>query len=199
MYEALKLLRRYGVAAVRDRFEWSAIQKDPRVYLFRNRYDENRRLYPRAGVRLLDVHHGAPDWAHPNLPRFPEQLQAASVFWMTLGANWSSCWNAVETWNEPEGGFGANLPADQMMPGAKAMRYGLYHAAPAVKLGAAGFTSIAPSGNYHRTAAKNGLLDNADFVSFHTYGDAESLITLTRQYREWLAANGKSGMPLRLT
>lgn len=118
---------------------------------------------------------------------------------MTLGANWSSCWNAVETWNEPEGGFGANLPADQMMPGAKAMRYGLYHAAPAVKLGAAGFTSIAPSGNYHRTAAKNGLLDNADFVSFHTYGDAESLITLTRQYREWLAANGKSGMPLRLT
>ena len=199
MYEALKLLRRYGVAAVRDRFEWSAIQKDPRVYLFRNRYDENRRLYPRAGVRLLDVHHGAPDWAHPNLPRFPEQLQAASVFWMTLGANWSSCWNAVETWNEPEGGFGANLPADQMMPGAKAMRYGLYHAAPAVKLGAAGFTSIAPAGNYHRTAAKNGLLDNADFVSFHTYGDAESLITLTRQYREWLAANGKSGMPLRLT
>ena len=198
-YAALKLLKRYGIASARDRFEWNAIQRDRRVYSFRNPYDEMRRLYPRTGVELLDVHHGSPEWARPNLPRFPEELHAAAAFWATLGANWRPYWKAVEIWNEPEGGFGANLPADQLMPGAKAMRYGLLHSAPEVKLGAAGFTSVDPAGEYHRTAVRNGMLDNADFVSFHSYGEPRELVKLVESYRNWLEAAGKTGMPLWLT
>ena len=198
-YVALKLLKRYGIASARDRFEWNVIQRDRRVYSFRNNYDELRRLYSRTGVELLDVHHGSPEWARSNLPRFPEELHAAAAFWTTLGANWRPYWKAVEIWNEPEGGFGANLPADQLLPGAKAMRYGLLYSAPEVKLGATGFTSVDPAGEYHRTAARNGLLDNADFVSFHSYGEPQELIRLVKSYRNWLEANGKPGMPLWLT
>ncbi len=198
-YEALKMLRRYGIASARDRFQWTVIQKDQRVYNFRNEYDEIRRLYPRTGVELLDVHHGSPDWSRKDIPRFPEALHAATTFWMTLGANWRPYWNSVENWNEPEGGFGGNLPADQMMPGSKAMRYGLWASAPEIRLGGCGFTGISPEGNYHRTAARNGLLENVDFISFHTYGTAADMLEQTRQYRDYLKSYGKEGMPLHLT
>jgi hypothetical protein len=52
---------------------------------------------------------------------------------------------------------------------------------------------------YLELAARNGLLDECDFLSLHYYGDPLGLEQLVTQYREWLAQSGHAQKPLWLT
>lgn|GEM_PF-2681684 len=198
-YEYLKLLRRYGVACVRDRNEWSNLHPEPQMVTFKNgspySYPDRRRYYPLAGVELLDVIHGAPEWLRQSrLYPFPEDLVAAASSWTMIGAGMKQYLESFEYWNEPDAGYGAQLPADQFVPGLKAVYYGLKQSVPEVKY-------VIPSGpnEYNQVAAAGDALNYADAVVAHWYGDATEIPREIWNYREFLAAHGHEGMPIWAT
>ncbi len=189
--------RRFGIFNIRDRLSWAGMQSDKDTFNTA-KFDFIRELAPAVGVNLLEAHHSCPNWIREGQPHFPRNLHAAADFWRRLGEHYKKSWSAVESWNEPELG-GSNQPGDQLIPGLKAMSYGLQQSVPQVELGNAAFTSAKVT-QFLRVCAENGVVDYSDFISFHTYTpQAEALVDTVAAYRDWLAANGREGLPLEIT
>lgn len=193
-----------GVMA-RERLSWEAINPEDGKWEWEvdlrfpdRRYDSTRQLYAKAGVPLLEMFHDTPAWmGRAQNGRFPDNLPAAAREWQEVAKRWSRLWGALEIWNEPDITFGGRQPADQYAPIVKTIRWAMEKAAPTVPLGAGVYSAFNPA--YLELSARNGILDECDFLSFHYYGDAMGIEPLVSKYRGWMAAAGRETKPLWMT
>ncbi|MDR1282380.1 MAG: glycoside hydrolase family protein [Opitutaceae bacterium] len=186
----------------RERLSWAAIRPTearPEWETARNRsYETTRRLYVAAGVPVLEMFHDAPAWmGRAQKGKFPDDLVAASRAWRDVALRWHDLWGALEVWNEPDIAFGGNQPSDQYAPLVKTIRRAMRDAVVDTPVGGGVFASLNPA--YLELAARNGLLDECDFLSFHYYGNPLGLERLVGQYRGWLATSGYATKPLWMT
>ncbi|AHF89781.1 glycosyhydrolase [Opitutaceae bacterium TAV5] len=184
----------------RERLSWNAIRPAevrPEWETVRS-YESTRRLYAAAGVPVLEMFHDAPVWmGRAQKGKFPDDLIAAGRAWREVALRWHDLWGALEVWNEPDIGFGGNQPADQYVPLVKTVRQAMREAGVDTPIGGGVFASLNPV--YLQLAARNGLLDECDFLSFHYYGNPLGLERLVGEYRGWLAAAGYETKPLWMT
>lgn len=184
----------------RERLSWNAIRPaEARVEWGTARsYEATRRLYADAGIPVLEMFHDAPVWmGRAQKGKFPDDLIAAGRTWSEVAQRWHGMWGALEVWNEPDISFGGNQPADQFVPLVKAIRQSMRSAGVDTPIGGGVFASMNPA--YLALAARNGLLDECDFLSFHYYGNPMGLERLIAEYRGWLAAGGYETKPLWIT
>lgn len=184
----------------RERMAWQSIHSaDDRWNWETSMFHESTRAaYREAGIPVLEVFHRTPErWGAAQGGRFPEDLLAASKSWREVSTRFQKYWGALEIWNEPDIGFGGHQPADQYPPLLKALRYTMREAGVGTPIGGGVFATS--NRNYITLAARNGLLDECEFVSFHYYGDPLGLERLVARHRLWLAEFGYPNKPLWLT
>ena len=194
----IKVLRRSGVAMSRERLNWAQISPAEGEWDWESpmHYETIRQAYAKCGVDVLEMFHGTTRWAG-SVGKYPEDLVGTRRAWGEIGRRWRPNWGAMEVWNEPDISFGAFLPADQYVPLVSTIAYAFARAEVDVPIVGGVFA------HYNRqfldNAARNGLLDSVDVVSFHTYGRAPGMETLIGNYRSWLEAHDREAMPLWLT
>lgn len=184
----------------RERLSWDAIHPaaDRWDWETGRKYETTRNLYAEAGVSVLEMFHNAPGWMGLDpKEKYPENLIAAEASWREVSRRWQRFWAALEVWNEPDIGFGGNQPADQYLPLVKTIRHAMRSTGATMPVGGGVFAFLNPG--FVDLAARNGLLDEADFISFHYYGDPLGLERVIGQYRDWLVAAGHGTKPLWMT
>ncbi len=189
----IRVAKRTGIRMIRERLTWGAVQPnaDRNDWETPARFDTLRRACAKHGVEMLEMAHDGPAWMG-RVAKYPQNLVAAARSWQTIAEHWRPTWGGLEIWNEPDIFFGGNLPADQYVPLAKAIAYGLFEKKIDVPL--VGGVMAHCNREFLDTAAENGLLDCVDAFSFHTYGRAMEMEGLVEKYREWLKANDKAGL-----
>ncbi|PAW78891.1 MAG: hypothetical protein B9S32_05795 [Verrucomicrobia bacterium Tous-C9LFEB] len=206
--ELISNLKALGISMVRERLSWGQINSDLEKWDWETprKYESTRQLYREAGLPVLEMFHDAPRWVLGNVAgtgkpsvdrKYPEDLQATSNSWQRIARQWQKYWGAVEAWNEPDILFGGNLPADQYLPLLKTVRYALGESKVATPLGGGVFAYYSPP--FFDLAARNGLLTECDFVSFHYYQDALGIEDRAKKMRDWLAQYGQETKPLWIT
>jgi hypothetical protein len=196
-----RILNRIGVSISRERLTWGEVHsgKERWDWQTEHGYETLRQTSARHGVKTLELFHDAPGWmGATDANRYPSDLVAAASSWAQIGQRWRPHWDALEIWNEPDIFFGSDLPGDQYVPVAKAIAYGLRDVSPAVPLVGGVFTGGCPDA-YRRSCALNGLLEDVDTISFHTYDKADSVQKMVQTYRDWLRAANVESMPLWIT
>ncbi len=194
----VKGLRRSGVRMSRERVSWGQVNpgKDRYQWDDGGRYDTLRQLYARHGVRVLEMFHDAPSYLGVS-GRYPVDLIGAAEGAGRMTRQWQATWGALEIWNEPEIQFGAEYPADQYVSLLKALLFGAERERLAVPVVAGVFAHYLEE--YVTCAARNGLLQCADAISFHTYERAERMEQIVAAYRGWLKTSGQEEKPLWIT
>lgn len=194
----LKALRRSGVAMSRERLNWAEVNpaRDSWDWEARPRYETVRLLHRAHGVEVLEMFHRTTPWAG-NVGKYPEDLVGLARAWRRIDQRWRATWGGLEVWNEPDIFFGANLPADQYVPLVKTLAYALDCRADRVPLVGGVFAHC--NRPFLDNAARNGLLQCVDAVSFHTYGRAPEMEALIGSYRSWLRGHARETMPLWIT
>ncbi len=197
MREALiKLLKRSGIAMARERLSWPQINPSPDRWDWESprQFEKTRATYAANGVQVLELFHSAPAWAHPQKGNgFPEDLIGTARSWETIGERWHSQWGGLEVWNEPD----IQSAADQYLPILKTVRYALRANKIDVPIGGGVFAYL--NRPFLNLAARNGMLDEVDFVSFHYYGQPLGLEKHIAEFRSWLKDFGREAMPLWIT
>lgn len=204
----LQILKKNGIHWNRDRLSWSSLEKKKGDFDFGRRYGLYRRLAAEERIRTLDTFHDAPLWtgARPvdrnkpgNSSPFPEDLFAAGGSWRTIVSHWKQ--DALEVWNEPDIGFGNFLPAEYVTALSKTLSRFLSEAKSPTILGGGVFASPRPGTNFYRTYVDNGLLEDSDFISFHTYGSVAEQESTVAAMRETERESGtrKFGIPYWIT
>lgn len=197
----VRVLKRIGVGQSRERLRWGVVNTDKDKWDWEGdgRFETLRRTYARRGVKVLEMFHDTPKWLkRTDLSPYPTELVQASRSIGQLAGRWEDTWGGFEIWNEPDVQFGAHLPADQYVPLAKAAAWAYQECKLAVPLVGGVFTDVAPD-EYRRASAENGLLDQVDAISFHTYAQAMTVQDMVARYRAWLKLYGKESMPLWIT
>ena len=202
-------LARGGIAVVRERVDWRALNprrgnwnwhaRETWFHPYPGGYERARITYDQHGIKVVDPIFHVPEWMRRSEDpyAFPSDLGAASEGFGTIGGQWSRYHGGIETWNRPDLDFGHYLPADQYVPLVKAARYGLDKAGVRTPLGAGGFAAV--NRPYLDLAARNGLLDHVDYISFHYSGDPIWMEDRVEAFRSWLEDHGSGGTPLWIT
>lgn len=203
MRESLvKALKRSGISWSRERMRWVGVNPKPGVWDW-SEYDHTwdlRQKYAAEKMTVLEMFHdgGSAKGQWPFTCSFPMNLPQMAASWPTIYNKFSATWGGLEVWNEPDGGYGYGLPADQYVPLVKTMRWAFQQAKITQPIGSGVFIGTDPS-TYHQYCNLNGMLDHSDFVSFHDYRRATEMERLVKVYRDWLRESGKESMPLWLT
>lgn len=204
----LKILRNNGIFWNRDRLDWSSIERTRGAFDFGRRFGLYRRIAQEEKIHMLDTFHDAPAWTgaekvdrsrpSKNNP-FPHDLLAAGNSWLAIASHWKQ--DALEVWNEPDIGFGNSLPAEYVTAFTKAVSRVFSAAGCRATIGGGVFASPRPGTNFYRTYIDNGLLADADFISFHTYGNVAELEPLIEDMRktEQLSGSPNLGLPYWIT
>jgi hypothetical protein len=198
---AVRMMVRCGVGMVRERVGWAHVNASAGRFDWQGacRYQAVRDLYARSDLKILELFHDAPSWAGPTAQNpYPKDLIQTAHAWSEIGRSWGKYWGGIELWNEPDISFGGDLPADQYVAVAKALAHGLAGSAPDVPRGGGVFTGLEGE-DFRSLCGRSGLLDVADFVSYHTYQAATTIEPQVEAYRNWLAAFGREGTPLWIT
>ena len=194
----MRVLQRTGVAMSRERLNWAQINAVEGEWDWESpaRYETIRRAYAQQGVDVLEMFHGTTQWAG-SVEKYPDDLVGTSRAWGQIGHHWRSIWGAMEVWNEPDWIDLGNLPVDQYVAVVKTIAYAF--AREGIDVPLVGGVFAFHNRPFLDNAARNGLLDCVDVVSFHTYGRAPGMEVLIESNRSWLAAHGREAMPLWLT
>jgi hypothetical protein len=194
----VKAAKRNGIGMIRERLSWNDIE--PKTGQFdwetKRRYDSVRKLCKEQGIEVLEMFHNAPNWME-KIENYPGDLVKTAQSWNTIANYWNTAWSGFEIWNEPEIEFGAELPADQYVPMARAIAYQLKQSNIPTPLFGGVMAHFHPV--WLKNAAENGLLHDIDGFSFHTYDHAPELEKLIGNYRNWLKESGHESMPLWIT
>jgi hypothetical protein len=96
-----------GANWIRDRLTWSGIQKTPDTYVSNTTYDTSADLQAKHGLKVLQVFHHTPGWAHnreldgPGAgSRFPRDLRLLYNFCLEMAQRYQGKILAWEPWNE---------------------------------------------------------------------------------------------------
>lgn len=199
----VKMLQRSGIGFARDRFRWSGV--NPKVDQWNwnehDHADQVRKLYAEHGIKVLEMFHdpGPARGTFPVACRLPQNLLPVPGAWPVIYQRWLKTWGGLEIWNEPDGGYGSDLPADQYVPLVHAMHWTFKDRdGDAMPLGGGVLIGNNP-GTYEDFLARNGMFDSVDFVSFHDYRRAVQLESLIADYRAWLKRYDRPSKPLWLT
>jgi hypothetical protein len=196
----IAILKRGGINTARERLSWGQIEPAPDHWEWEasRQNEKTRQLYQKAGVGVLELFAGAPGWMEKNWNVFPHDLVSTEKAWETIGGRFQPYWHGLEVWNEPDTpNSGGNSPADQYVPIVKAIRYAFHNANITTPIGGGVFAYT--NKPYLDLAARNGLLEQSDFLSFHYYGEADNLESYILEYRAYLAKHGDENMPLWIT
>lgn len=176
---AVTFLKRIGISAVRDRLTWGTLEREPGKFnwgLAAGNGETIRDYCQSAGLEFLDVCHDAPAWtgaesANKNIPTspYPANLQKTVESWQTIGKKWSDKQSKLEVWNEPEIGFGNQLPGDQVIAVHRAVAFAFQQAGIKTQLVGGVFTGFFRDPEIITPYIANGLLEMSDALSFHDY------------------------------
>ncbi len=142
--------------------------------------DGVRNMYAENKVPILEIL----DEGLDSPPELAPDLEKLAQHWKV--------WGGVEASNEPDL---KAFPADQYVPLVKTLSYALRNAHSPAPL-VSGVFATAPPGPFFDTCLSNGILDDSDAVSFHSYDRAGDVEGTVARYRAWLKKGGKEGMPL---
>ncbi|GAT32182.1 hypothetical protein TSACC_2580 [Terrimicrobium sacchariphilum] len=194
----VKIMSRTGLSIARERSS-AIFGKGPGQYNWEGgerKMESLRRVYSDHNVRVLDI--VMRDEAKFGMMKgqiFPQNLAVMASEWSGVARHWENIWGGLEVYNEPDL---AVASADQYVPMVKALSYALKEADSKVPLVGGVFATM-PPGPYFTTCAENGMLDDSDVVSFHSYDSTPNMEKMIGLYREWLKISGKENMPLWLT
>ncbi|WP_165244907.1 cellulase family glycosylhydrolase [Paludisphaera soli] len=196
--ELIAMARSLGLAMIRERLTWGAIQPEPDRWDWESgpRFDHLRESCRRAGVPVLEMAHDAPAWAG-RVGKYSRDLAATADSWADIARRWDRAWGGVEIWNEPDISFGGDMPGDQYAAYAKAVAFGLRRASARAPIVGGVMAHHTPE--FLRACVGSGLLDRVDAFSFHDYGTAENFEDVNARFREWLRDSGRGDMPLWIT
>jgi hypothetical protein len=189
-------LHRSGIGMTRERLSWGTVNPDRDQWDWEGgprKYASLRKTYADQSVPILEILQGGP--RHLGMLRscpFPQNLVEVARSWKMIGAQFHSGWGATEIWNEPDLEF---MPADQYVVLVKTAALALQESRISTPIVGGVFATI-PPGSYFDTCAANGMLDQVDGVSFHTYDPALDMQGMVGRYRAWLKASGKERLPL---
>ncbi|MDR1284318.1 MAG: hypothetical protein LBK99_26425 [Opitutaceae bacterium] len=197
----IRMMRRSGIALSRERFSWQRISPSRGKWNWegaaQRQYDRLRETYAREGVPLLDMFHDAPLWME-RPGSYPVELLTATDDLATIARRWGDNWNALELWNETDSAaFAGNRAMDQYAPFVHAAAWTWTRNQFRSRLGGAVF-----AGFYQHiadNAARNGIFQSSDFISFHIYGPADSIGETMKKFRFWAASAGRPHVPLWVT
>lgn len=202
------LLEYAGIGNVRERLCWGYLEpKQSGVFDWDALgSDFLRSLAARHHLKVLDVFHDAPAWSGAVPQRnangyypYPRDLIRAAATWKSIGERWKKYWNALEVWNEPEIAFGAGLPGDQLMALQRTISYEFARSNISTPLVSGVFTGSLTDDDMMRTFLANGLLADADIMSFHNYELPEALQSKIAAYRAALRNDPKQALPFWIT
>jgi hypothetical protein len=184
----VKGMARGGIALVRERLGVGTIHPAAGQYNWEGsrQHDTLRKLYAEHQLPLLEILDGG--GKHQGKPR---DLPGMAVSLGDIGKHWD-IWGAVEGDNEPDL---RPVPADQYVPLIKVMSYALKNAGlhkPVVS----GALATIPPGPFFETCAANGMLEDSDAISYHSYDRPPDVQAMIGRYRKWLAENGHETLPL---
>jgi hypothetical protein len=192
----IRILARSGVAMSRERMGLGSINPAPGTYVWDKAprsFDTVRMAYAAHGVPVLEMLHGGgkqheliKDAGYPS--NFPQLAQSN----IEQAKRWGAVWGAVEIENEPDL---KPFPAEQYVAIAKAASYAHQQSGSTVPV-VTGVVGSMPPSPYFDTCAANGLLDDSDAFSFHSYDRAGSVEGMLVRYRAWLAKAGHERLPL---
>lgn len=178
----IKILARSGIAMSRERLGLNLVIPSPSTFDWEGgqQLDSIRRTYAENKVSILEILDGNMD----NLPELASGFGEAAQHWKV--------WGGAEASNEPD--LRAS-PADRYVSLVKTLSYALRNAHSQAPLVSGVFASV-PPGPFYDTCLSNGMLDDSNAVSFHTYDRAGDVEGYVSRYRMWLKKGGKEGMPL---
>jgi len=186
-----------GVSGVRDRLTWGDIEPVAGAFNDRTRYDDSARIMHAAGLDVLQVFHGTPDWAQtPRLEdglghkRFPRDLRDQYRFCKAMAGHFKGSIQAWEPWNEANiPGFGGQI-IDEMCALQKASYLGFKAGDPDLTVC---WNVYAGSGSKLQT---QGVIDNVCWPYYDTY-NVHSYSGVAHYLNEFATAReGACGRPL---
>lgn len=185
-----------GVNGVRDRVHWREIQTGPDTFVDRTKYDDAAALQAAEGLKILQVFHTTPTWAHdpasdPDRPR--TDLRHLYAFCRHLAERFEGRVQAWEPWNEGNAHNFGGRTMDELCTHQKAAYLGF-------KAGDPGLTvAWNPLGGANTARQAEEILRNEtwpyyDVYSIHSYDWAHAYEALWRNARE-----ASAGRPIWVT
>ncbi len=189
---------RMGITTYRERISWGRIEPNEGAFNFDadNHSEQVRELPRKYGVSMLEVFHTTPDWTG-RVGKYPLDLCKTSESWDAIASHWSSKWDSIEIWNEPDISFSGNLPADQYAPVVKTVAASIGRHSPSTKIVGGVLASYQDS--FMECLAANEVLDSCDVFSFHTYCHAPVMQNVCSQFCAWLTKIGQEWKPIWIT
>jgi len=180
----VKIAKRSGVSIVRERMGVGNVLKTNGGFDFETprQFGTLRKVYAAQQLPILEIL--SPSDKPGNLAAFTASLAGISRHW--------TIWGGAEASNEPDL---HPIPASDYVPLVKTMSRALKDAGSSVPVVAGAFATI-PPGPYFDTCVANGMLEECDAVSFHSYDRAPAVAGIIARYRTWLGNAGKGPMPL---
>ena len=194
----VKAMSRCGVAMVRERFD-APFGPTPGSYNWEagtRKTDSMRKTYAATQLPILEILGSSKEkFGMVKGQVYPQNLPVVATEWVGVAQHFDHVWAGAEVYNEPDLKV---APADQYVPMVKAFSYSLAQAKSRAPL-VAGTLATAPPGPFFDACAANGMLADADAVSFHSYDKAPDMAHLIGLYREWLKKSNVEAMPLWLS
>ncbi|MEA3206982.1 MAG: hypothetical protein QOE70_39 [Chthoniobacter sp.] len=190
----VKIAARCGIAMSRERLGLGSVNPEKGKFDWESRrlFGSLRKMYADSKVPILEILEGGGKYLGSTKgSMFPANLPEMAAAWTEVARHWQ-VWGGAEVCNEQDL---KPIPAEQYVPMAKSMSYALTKAPSKVPLVSGVFATI-PPGPYFDTCAANGMLEDSNAVSFHSYDRAPDVESMVSRYRTWLKNSGKEAMPL---
>lgn len=181
----VELTRRLGVRWARDRIAWQETEPEPGRFdwvgrsatdnLARHgqRVIHNAESFQRDGVRVLQVFHGIPRWAHagtgPSFTTFPDDLRTVYRWTRDAATKLGAAVSAWSIWNEEDILYFCSEPPDQYAAMVKAAALGLRDAQPRPLILLGAFARDPRVGHYAQVLFANDVRPYVDCYDFHCY------------------------------
>lgn len=180
-----RILKANGIVWNRDRLALTTLEPSPGNFQLNNSFGLYRKIAAEEGIKTLECFHDTPGWngytpkegklevnwgnLEYGLSLYPLDLQAAARSLCALSSYWSDTTGAMEVWNEPDIGFGNNFPAEYQTAFTKAVSRRLAEQGSRLPVIGGVFTNPHAFTNYYASHIRNGMLDDVDAISYHTY------------------------------
>jgi len=203
----LQILRENGIIWNRDRLSWKGIEKEKGEINFKNRFGTYRDAAQKENIDTLDTFHDAPAWSGTEFKEntlqnpYPQQLREFAQSFVQINRRWNKTQKALEVWNEPDISFGNYLPPWYVCSLVKAFSRGAADASLPVMIGGGVFANAQKQPDLFEIYLRNGLLDDCDFLSYHSYDEVSQIERMVVQMREQELkyAGKRAGIPHWIT